>query len=262
MTEPGAGSDARSITTSAKPDREGYVINGTKQFITQADRADFIILFAVTGIEETPRGPRKRITSFLIDKDDPGIGVSPLRTISNRGLVSTIITLQDVRVPKRNILGQEGYGFDLAKDWIFSGRIMLAANCVGVSERAMEMAAKWCNTRKQFGQPIGRFQGTAFKLADMATEIHAARLMVLHGADAMDKGTLTQRMASQVNLYGSELAGRVADNALQIFGGMGITEDLPMQRFWRDVRVERIWEGTSEIHRDIISRDVLREFAD
>ena len=262
LTEPGAGSDARSIITAAKRDGSDYIINGTKQFITQADRADFMILFAVTGVDETKRGPRKRITSFLIDKDQPGISVSPLRTISNRGLVSTVVTLQDVRVPERNILGVEGRGFKMAKDWIFSGRIMLAANCVGVSERAMVMAAKWCNTRKQFGKSIGQFQGTAFKLADMATEIHAARLMILHGADAMDKGTLTQRMASQVNLYGSELAGRVTDNALQIFGGMGITEDLPVQRFWRDVRVERIWEGTSEIHRDIISRDVLREVAD
>ena len=126
----------------------------------------------------------------------------------------------------------------------------------------MTMAAKWCNTRKQFGKSIGEFQGTAFKLADMATEIHAARLMTLQGADAMDKGTLSQRMASQVNLFSSELAGRVTDNALQIFGGMGITEDLPIQRFWRDVRVERIWEGTSELHRDLISRDILRETAE
>jgi acyl-CoA dehydrogenase len=262
LTEPGAGSDARSIITSAKQDGDDYIINGSKHFITQADRADFLILFAVTGVDETDRGPRKRITSFLVDKNIPGIEVTPMRTMSNRGLVSTVITLQDVRVPKRNILGAEGSGFNMAKEWIFSGRIMLAANCVGVSERAMNMAAKWCNTRKQFGKSIGEFQGTAFKLADMATEIQASRLMTLQGADALDKGTLTQRMASQINLYGSELAGRVTDNALQIFGGMGITEDLPIQRFWRDVRVERIWEGTSEIHRDIISRDILRETAD
>jgi len=262
LTEPGAGSDARSIITSAKQDGDDYVLNGSKQFITQADRADFIILFAVTGVDETDRGPRKRITAFLVDKDLPGVNVTPMRTISYRGLISTIITLQDVRVPARNILGEEGRGFNMAKEWIFSGRIMLSANCVGVSERAMTMAAKWCNTRKQFGKSIGEFQGTAFKLADMATEIHAARLMTLQGADAMDKGTLSQRMASQVNLFSSELAGRVTDNALQIFGGMGITEDLPIQRFWRDVRVERIWEGTSELHRDLISRDILRETAE
>jgi acyl-CoA dehydrogenase len=214
----------------------------------------------VTGVDQTPRGPNKRITAFLVDKASPGVSVSPLRCVSNRGLVSNTIGLVDVRVPKRNILGDEGAGFKMAKDWIFSGRIMLAANCVGVSERAMEMAAAWANQRKAFGQPIGKFQGTSFKFADMAMEIYATRLLVLDAADKLDHGRLTARVASQVNLYGSEMAGRVTDNALQVFGGMGITEDLPLQRFWRDVRVERIWEGTSEIHRDLIARDVLAEF--
>ncbi len=260
LTEPGAGSDARAIVTRATADGDDYVINGTKQFITQADRADFIIVFAVTGVDQTPRGPNKRITAFLVDKASPGVSVSPLRCVSNRGLVSNTIGLVDVRVPKRNILGDEGAGFKMAKDWIFSGRIMLAANCVGVSERAMEMAAAWANQRKAFGQPIGKFQGTSFKFADMAMEIYATRLLVLDAADKLDHGRLTARVASQVNLYGSEMAGRVTDNALQVFGGMGITEDLPLQRFWRDVRVERIWEGTSEIHRDLIARDVLAEF--
>lgn len=261
LTEPGAGSDARSISTKAVANGDDYVINGTKQFITQADRADFIIVMAVTGIEETARGQRKRITSFLVDKNLPGVTVTPLKCVSNHGLVSTTINLVDVRVPKRNILGEEGGGFGMAKDWIFSGRIMLAANCVGVSERAMEMAAAWANTRKQFGRAIGEFQGTAFKFADMAMEIYATRLLVLDAAEKLDQGKITARVASQVNLYGSEMAGRVTDNALQVFGGMGIAEDMPLQRFWRDVRVERIWEGTSEIHRDLISRDVLREFA-
>jgi acyl-CoA dehydrogenase len=260
LTEPGAGSDARAISTRAVADGDDYVINGTKQFITQADRADFIILFAVTGVDETPRGPRKRITSFLVDKVTRGVTVTPLKCVSNRGLVSTTISLVDVRVPKRDILGEEGAGFNMAKDWIFSGRIMLAANCVGVSERAMELAAGWANQRKAFGRTIGEFQGTAFKFADMAMEIYATRLLVLDAADKLDQGKLTARVASQVNLFGSEMAGRVTDNALQVFGGMGITEDMPLQRFWRDVRVERIWEGTSEIHRDLIARDVLREF--
>jgi acyl-CoA dehydrogenase len=124
----------------------------------------------------------------------------------------------------------------------------------------MGIAAQWANTRKAFGQTIGRFQGTAFKLADMAMEIHATRLMVLDAAAKMEAGVITQREASQVNLFGSEMAGRVTDNAMQILGGMGVTKEMPLERFWRDVRVERIWEGTSEIHRDIISKDVLREF--
>lgn len=259
LTEPGAGSDARAIVTRAIADGDDYVVNGTKQFITLAMRADFIILFAVTGIDETPRGQRKRVTAFLVDKASPGISVAPLKCVSNRGLVSTIITFADVRVPKRNILGAEGQGFAFAKTWIFSGRVMLAGNCVGLADRAMGMAARWANDRVAFGHPIGHFQGTSFKLADMATEIHASRLMVLDAAAKMDAGTLTQREASQVNLYASEMVGRATDNALQIYGGMGITEDLPLQRFWRDARVERVWEGTSEIHRDIIAKDVLAE---
>lgn len=260
LTEPGAGSDARSISTRAVPDGDDYVINGTKQFITMGMRADFIILFTVTGVDETPRGPRKRITAFLVDKASPGISVAPMKCVSNRGLISTIIGLQDVRVPRRNILGAEGQGFTFAKNWIFSGRVMLAANCVGLAERAMGMAAQWANSRVAFGKPIGQFQGTSFKLADMAMEIHATKLLVADAARKMDEGTLSEREASQVNLFGSEMVGRATDNALQIFGGMGITEDLPLQRFWRDARVERVWEGTSEIHRDIIARDVLREF--
>lgn len=261
LTEPGAGSDARAITTKAVEDGGDYVINGTKQFITMAMRADFIIVFAVTGIEATPKGERKRITAFLVDKDTPGIEVTPLDVLSNRGMKSCIISFTDVRVPARNILGGEGNGFAIAKSWIFSGRVMLAANCVGLAERAMAIAAGWANTRKAFGQTIGQFQGTAFKFADMAMEIHATRLMVLDGAAKMDDGTITQREASQINLFGSEMAGRVTDNALQVMGGMGITKEMPLERFWRDARVERIWEGTSEIHRDIISRDVLREHA-
>jgi acyl-CoA dehydrogenase len=260
LTEPGAGSDARAIVTRAVRDGGDWVVNGTKQFITMAMRADFVILFAVTGVDETPKGPQKRITAFLVDKATPGITVTPLEGLSNRGMKSCIIGFDDVRIPARNILGEEGGGFAIAKSWIFSGRVMLAANCVGLAERAMGIAAGYANTRVAFGQPIGRFQGTSFKLADMATEIHATRLMVFDAAAKMDAGTITQREASQVNLYGSEMVGRVTDNALQIMGGMGVTKDLPLERFWRDARVERIWEGTSEIHRDIIAKDVLREF--
>lgn len=174
---------------------------------------------------------------------------------------SCIVSFTDVRVPARNMLGAEGGGFAIAKAWIFSGRIMLAANCVGLAERAMGIAAEYAGTRRAFGKTIGQFQGTAFKFADMAMEIHATRLLVLDGAAKMDAGTITQREASQVNLFGSEMAGRVTDNALQVMGGMGVTKDMPLERFWRDARIERIWEGTSEIHRDIISKDVLREFS-
>lgn len=260
LTEPGAGSDARQIATKAVRDGDDYVINGEKIFITMAMVADFIILFAVTGVDETPRGPRKRITCFLVDKNLPGVTVRPLELLGNRGFRSCSIALEDVRVPARNILGEEGGGFSIAKDWIFSGRVMLAANMVGLAERAMGIAAQYANTRKAFGKTIGQFQGTSFKLGDMAMEIQATRLLVLDGAAKLEAGTITQREASIVNLFGSEMAGRVTDNALQILGGMGVSKEWPIERMWRDVRVERIWEGTSEIHRDIISKDVLREF--
>jgi acyl-CoA dehydrogenase len=260
LTEPGAGSDARAISTRAVKDGDDWIISGSKQFITQAMRADYIIVFAVTGVDDTPRGPRKRMTAFLVDKDSPGVSVAPMKCVSNRGLISTIIGLDSVRVPSRNILGEEGLGFKMAKAWIFSGRVMLAANCVGLAERAMGMAATWANTRTAFGQTIGKFQGTAFKLADMAMNIHASRLMVFDAAQKMSLEKLTAREASQVNLFASEMVGHVTDEALQMYGGLGIAEDLPLQRFWRDARVERIWEGTSEIHRDVISKDVLDEF--
>lgn len=260
LTEPGAGSDARQIATRAVRDGDDYIINGEKIFITMAMVADFIILFAVTGVDETPKGPRKRITCFLVDKDLPGVTVRPLELLGNRGFKSCSIALQDVRVPARNILGEEGGGFAIAKNWIFSGRVMLAANMVGLAERAMGIAAQYANTRRAFGSTIGSFQGTSFKLADMAVDIQATRLLVLDGAARMEAGTITQREASIVNLFGSEMAGRVTDNALQILGGMGVSKEWPIERMWRDVRVERIWEGTSEIHRDIIAKDVLREF--
>jgi acyl-CoA dehydrogenase len=236
------------------------VIDGVKQFITMAMRADYIITFCVTGVDETPEGPQKRITAILVDKATKGVSVTPLDVVSNRGMKSCIISYDNVRVSARNVLGAEGGGFALAQNWIFSGRVMLAANCVGLAERAMQMAARYANQRKAFGQTIGAYQGTAFKLADMAMNIHATRLMVADAAAKMDAGTITRREASQVNLFGSEMAGRVTDEALQMFGGMGLTRDMPLERFWRDARVERIWEGTSEIHRDIISKDVLREF--
>lgn len=260
LTEPGAGSDARAITTNARRDGDDWIINGTKQFISYADVADFIILFAVTGVDDTPKGPRKRFTAFLVDKDAPGVTVKPMPSICTRGYNPNMIYLEDVRVPSSKILGEEGKGFDFANDWLYSGRVMLAAHCVGRAERVFKMACEWAATRKAFGKTIGEFQGIGFKIADMASEIRQAYLMVMEAAWKMDQGTLTRHEASMVNLFGSEMIGRVTDHAVQIFGGMGVMEEFPIQRFWRDARIERIWEGTSEIHRDIIARDILREY--
>ena len=258
LTEPEAGSDARGIRTRAVRDGDDWVINGTKQFITDADHADFILLIAVTGENETPRGPRPRITCFLVDKQLPGVALSRIDVVGTRGYNPHVITFNDVRVPDRNILGSEGHGFDFAREWLFSGRVMLAAMCVGRGRLILELAADWARTRRAFGRTIGEFQGTGFKLADMRVELKAAELLTLEAAWKLDQGTLTDVDASIANLFASEMVGRAADNGVQIFGGMGLATEFLMERLWRDARVERIWEGTSEIHRDLIARRVLR----
>lgn len=257
LTEPEAGSDARAIRTQAKRDGDDWIIDGVKQFISYADVADFIIVFAVSGMNDTPKGPRKRFTAFLVDKATPGVTVKPMRSICTRGYNPNMVYFENVRVPSRKILGEEGAGFNFANEWLYAGRVMLAAHCVGLAERAFDMACEWAANRKAFGRTIGEFQGTGFKIADMAMDIRLGNLMVMEAAWKMDQGTLTRHEASMVNLFGSEMVGRVTDNAVQIFGGMGVIEDLPIQRFWRDARIERIWEGTSEIHRDLICRDLL-----
>ena len=259
MTEPGAGSDLRAMTTKAERDGDGYVINGRKHFISYADRADFAILFAASGEEETPRGRKKSITSFLIDKGTPGFEVRRgSASVSHRGFHHCELEFTDCRVGPEQVLGAEHHGFDVANEWLGATRLTVAAHCIGRAQRVHEMALDWAATRKQFGQTIGRFQGVSFKLADMATEIAAAELLVLNSAWKLDQDAATDADFAMAKLYATEMLGRVTDNAVQIFGGMGLMEDLPIERFWRDARVERIWDGTSEIQRHIISRALLR----
>lgn len=259
MTEPGAGSDLQSMATRADRDGGDYVINGTKHFISHADVADFVILFAVTGVDDTPRGPRRRISAFLIDKGMPGFEVrrGP-SAVSHRGYHNCELVFDDCRVNARQVLGDEGQGFALVDEWLSASRLTVATMCVGRAQRALEMATEWAATRRQFGQTIGRFQGTSFKLADMATEIAAAELLTLNAAWKSDQGTMTNQDAAMAKLYASEMLARVTDQVLQIFGGMGLMDEMPIERFWRDARVERIWDGTSEIQRHIISRALLR----
>lgn len=260
LTEPGAGSDARGITTKAVRDGDHWVINGVKQFISHADIADFIILTAVTGIDDTPRGPRKRFTSFLMDKDLPGVRVEPMKSIVTRGYNPTMIYLDDVRLHECKILGEEGKGFDMANEWLYDGRVALSAHCVGRAERIFDMTKEWAGTRKAFGKTIGEFQGVGFKVANMAVDIKLGDLMVKEAAWKIDNDQMNRTEASMVNYYCSEMVFRVADDAIQIFGGMGVMEEFPIQRFWRDARIERIWEGTSEVHQDIIAKDLLRPY--
>jgi len=260
LTEPGAGSDARGITTKAVRDGDHWVINGVKQFISHADIADFIVLIAVTGVDETPRGPRKRFTAFLLDKTLPGLRVEPMKSIVTRGYNPTMVYLEDVRVHSDDILGEEGKGFDTANEWLYDGRVALAAHCVGRSERIFEMTKEWAGTRKAFGKTIGEFQGVGFKVANMAVDIKLGDLMVKEAAWKIENQTMNRTEASMVNYWCSEMVFRVADDAVQIFGGMGVMEEFPIQRFWRDARIERIWEGTSEVHQDIIAKDLLRPY--
>ena len=183
LTEPGAGSDAMSITTRAEADGDDYVIKGGKHFITGVWEPDFAIVFTVTGVDETKRGPRKRITAFLVDRDTPGFTIrrGP-RCVSYRAYDNWELFFDNVRLNKRQILGEEGKGFAVASEWLLGGRVFIAANCCGKAERAMDLALDWAATRKQFGQTIGKFQGVSFKLADMATEIEAANLLVMQAA--------------------------------------------------------------------------------
>ncbi len=259
MTEPGAGSDLRSMKTRALRQGDEYVINGTKHFISYADVADFIVLFAASGEEQTAKGPKKRITSFLVDKGTSGLEVrmGP-HSVSHRGYHHCELVFTDCRLPILQILGEEHRGFEVANTWLGATRLTVATQCVGRAQRALEMAVKWAATRHQFGQTIGKFQGTSFKLADMATEIAAAELLVLNTAWKTDQGTATDQDYAMAKLYATEMLARVTDQAVQIFGGMGLMEEVGVERLWRDARVERIWDGTSEIQRHIISRALLR----
>ena len=259
MTEPQAGSDLRGMKTTAVQRGGDFIINGTKHFISHADHADFVILFAASGEEESPRGKRKRITAFLIDKGTPGLEVLPgYQNVSHRGYNNSILEFSECRVPPSAVLGEVHRGFEVANTWLGATRLQVAANCLGRAERALEAAKQWAVDRVQFGQQIGKFQGVSFKLADMAVELRAAELLTLEAAWKLSRGIATDMDMASAKLKSSEMLAMVADEALQIHGGMGLMSDLPLERIWRDARIERIWDGTSEVQRHIISRALLR----
>ena len=259
MTEPDAGSDVRAMKCLAKRHGDDWIVNGTKHFISHADIADFVIVFAATGAEETAHGPKKKITCFLVDRGTPGFEIRPgYRSVSHRGYHNFILSFDECRLPAAQVLGEVDHGFELANQWLAATRLTVAAMCVGRARRAFELALPYAAERTQFGQPIGKFQGVSFKLADMITEIDAADLLTLAAAWRLDRGLPANREIASAKLYASEMLARVTDQALQIHGGMGLMDDLPLERFWRDARVERIWDGTSEIQRHIIGRDLLR----
>ncbi|TQV74439.1 acyl-CoA dehydrogenase family protein [Denitrobaculum tricleocarpae] len=259
MTEPDAGSDVRGMKTFARKDGSDWIVNGTKHFISGGTHADFLIVFIATGEDQTPKGPKKRITCFLVDRDHPGFEIrAGYNSVSHSGYDNVILSFDDCRLPQGQVLGEVDGGFEVMNTWLYATRITVAAMCVGRARRAFDYATSYAAERKQFGQQIGKFQGVSFKLADMITEIDAADWLTLAAAWRLDEGLEANREIASAKLYASEMLARVTDEAIQIYGGMGLMDDLPLARFWRDARVERIWDGTSEIQRHIISRDILR----
>jgi len=259
MTEPEAGSDIRSMRCAARREGGDWLLNGTKHFISGADHADFVIVFAATGQDDTPKGPKKRITTFLVDRGTPGFTIRDgYNSVSHRGYNNMILEFDDCRLPDSQVLGAVDGGFQVMNDWLYATRITVATMCVGRARRVFDLALKQAADRHQFGQPIGRFQGVGFQIADMITEIDAADLLTLAAAARLDRDLPANREIASAKLFASEMLAHVTDAALQIHGGMGLMDDLPLERFWRDARVERIWDGTSEIQRHIIARDLLR----
>ncbi len=259
MTEPDAGSDVRGMKCSAVRDGGDWVLNGSKHFISGADHADFFIVFVATGEDQTPRGPKKRITTFLVDRGTPGFTVRDgYKSVSHRGYKNCILEFDDCRLPDAQVLGAVDGGFAVMNEWLYATRITVATMAVGRARRCFDYALSYAAERKQFGQPIGKFQGVSFQIADMITEIDAADMLTLSAAWRLDQGLPANREIASAKVYATEMLARVTDATLQIYGGMGLMDDFPIERFWRDARVERIWDGTSEIQRHIISRELLR----
>ncbi len=259
MTEPEAGSDVRGMKCAAVRKGGDWVVNGTKHFISGADHADFFIVFVATGVHETAHGPKKRITAFLVDRGAPGFTVRDgYRSVSHRGYKNCILEFSDCRLPNAQVLGAVDGGFAVMNEWLYATRITVAAMAVGRARRCFDLALNHAAERRQFGQPIGRFQGVSFQIADMITEIDAADWLTLSAAWRLDQSLPANREIASAKLYATEMLARVTDASLQIFGGMGLMDDFPIERFWRDARVERIWDGTSEIQRHIIGRELLR----
>ena len=259
LTEPGAGSDVMGMKSNAVRDGDDWVLNGSKHFISGPCMPDFAIVFAVTGEDKTKRGVRKRITAFLLNRGEKGFDIKEgTKCVSYRGYKTFSLNFDDVRLSKRMVLGKEGEGLTLSGKWLGMGRIWVGASCCGKAERMINLASEWAADRKQFGQPIGKFQGIGFRLADMAVGLKAADLMVYDAVQRAENKIMKDEDAAMVKLFCSEMVNKVADDTVQIFGGMGLMEEMPIQRLWRDSRLERIWDGTSEIQRHIIARSILR----
>ena len=257
LSEPQAGSDAANQKTRAVEDEDFFVLNGTKSWVTNGGEADVYLVIAVTG--ET--GGRKEITAFLVEGDTEGLKVSSIEhKMGQRASQTAEMSLTDVRVPKSNILGKRGEGLKVAFGSLDNGRIGIAALSVGIAQAALEESAKYAKDRTAFGKPIAEFQAIQQKLADMATEVDAARLLTLRAASMKDAGgKQTGNYASMAKLFASETANRVCADAVQIHGGNGFSRHYAVEKLYRDARITTIYEGTSEIQRIVISRQILKQ---
>lgn len=250
LTEERAGSDAFDLTTKADFDGENWIINGEKQWITNGPIADTFSVFART---------RRGITGFVVEKDYPGVSSgAPERKMGIRGSKTSSITFDNVVVPKENILGVEGKGFLLAMKTLDAGRLGLGAACLGACKELLELSTAYAKQRKQFGEPIANFQAVQFMLAEMALLIYTTESIVYRTATAYDLKNMLSRQSAMVKLYSSEALDKCVDYAMQIHGGMGYSREMPIERFYRDSRINRIFEGTSEIQKLVISRDILK----
>ncbi len=262
LTEPEAGSDAASLRTSARrasdEGGEHYIVNGTKRFITNAPHAGLFTLMARTDLNNKGAGG---VSAFIVERGTPGITIGkPDRKMGQRGAHTADVIFENCRVPAANLIGgKEGLGFKTAMKVLEKGRIHIAAICVGVAERMLEDALAYAMERKQFGQPIAEFQLVQAMLAESKMEVYAARCMVIDAARRRDAGENVATEASCCKLFASEMCGRVADRAVQIFGGSGYVADHGIERFYRDVRLFRIYEGTSQIQQLVIARNMIRE---
>lgn len=257
ITEPGAGSDAASISTTARLANGEWILNGTKHFISDGDIADYIIVMALTDPEKRARGG---ITLFLVDRNTPGFSVARNQPMmGHRGYGHAELVFSDCRIPEDAVLGEVGAGFKLIMSSVSAIRLgHIGARCMGMSQRVLELMRTHAATRQQFGAPIGDFQMVQQMIADSAIEIYAARSMVLDCALDIDAGRDTRDKVSMIKVFASEMLGKVADRGIQVFGGYGFTKELPLERIYRDARVTRIYDGTSEIHRMVIARSLIK----
>lgn len=254
LTEREAGSDAGALKTTAKKVEGGYIINGSKCFITNGGVASLVTVFANIDITRGPRG----ITAFIVPADSPGFKVGKLeKKMGHRASNTAELYFDDVFVPEENLLYKEGGGFMVAMKTLDKARPSVGAGGVGVARAAYEMALEYAKVRKQFGQPIASFQHISFKLAEMATEIQAARHLIYHAAWLLDRGEKATKEAAMAKAYATDVAMKVTVEALQIFGGYGYMKDYPMEKFMRDAKLLQIYEGTNEIQKYVISREII-----